>query len=103
MQPRHHKGVSPLLQLNTKMISQFRLKPMHLVYEGVFKRLLEAWKNWISPWKLHWTVVNKVSDELILLTPSCPRDFARKPWQDLYMNYHFTKQRNSVVYVHMMA
>lgn len=42
MQPRHHKGVSPLLQLNIKMISQFRLEPMHLVYEGVFKRLLEA-------------------------------------------------------------
>ncbi|XP_029172836.1 uncharacterized protein LOC114941846 [Nylanderia fulva] len=79
MQPRHHKGVSPLLQLNTKMVSQFRLEPMHLVYEGVFKRLLEAWKNWISPWKLHWTVVNRISDRLILLAPSCPQDFARKP------------------------
>lgn len=78
MQPRHHKGVSPLLQFNTKMVSQFRLEPMHLVYEGVVKRLLEAWKNWISPWKLHWTVVNRISDRLILLASSCPQDFARK-------------------------
>lgn len=81
MQPRHHKesGISPLLQFNTKMISQFRLEPMHLVYEGVFKRVLEAWKNWISPWKLHWTVVNRISDRLVLLAPSCPQDFARRP------------------------
>lgn len=40
MQPHHHKGISPLLQINTKMVSQFRLEPMHLVYEGVFKRIV---------------------------------------------------------------
>lgn len=45
IQHRRHKGISPLLQLNTKIISQFRLEPMHLVYEGVFKRVLEAWKS----------------------------------------------------------
>ncbi|XP_025268961.1 uncharacterized protein LOC112639390 [Camponotus floridanus] len=52
-QSHHHKGVSPLLRLNTQMISQFRLESMHLVYEGVFKRLLEVWMRWIGPWKLH--------------------------------------------------
>ncbi|EFN72440.1 hypothetical protein EAG_00337, partial [Camponotus floridanus] len=51
-QSHHHKGVSPLLRLNTQMISQFRLESMHLVYEGVFKRLLEVWMRWIGPWKL---------------------------------------------------
>lgn len=42
IQPHHHTGVSPLLRLNTQMISQFHLESMHLVYEGVFKRLLET-------------------------------------------------------------
>ncbi|EZA50973.1 hypothetical protein X777_10601 [Ooceraea biroi] len=79
MQPRHHRGVSPLLQINTKMISQFRLEPMHLVNEGVFKRLLEVWRKWTTPWKLHWTVVNRISDKLLLLASSCPQDFVRKP------------------------
>lgn len=79
MQPHHHKSVSPLLKLNTKIISQFRLKSMHLVYEGVFKRLLEVWMRWIGPWKLHWTIVEKMSKILIEMAPSCPQDFARKP------------------------
>lgn len=78
-QSHHHKGVSPLLRLNTQMISQFRLESMHLVYEGVFKRLLEVWMRWIGPWKLHWTIVERMSNMLIQIAPSCPQDFARKP------------------------
>lgn len=79
IQPHHHKGVSPLLRLNTQMVSQFRLEYMHLVYEGVFKRLLEAWTRWIGPWKLHWSVIQRMSDMLNLIAPYCPQDFVRKP------------------------
>lgn len=41
-QPYHHRGISSLLNLKAGLVSQFRLDSMHLVYEGVFKRLLEA-------------------------------------------------------------
>ncbi|KAK3916000.1 Halomucin, partial [Frankliniella fusca] len=55
-QPRHHNGVSPLLEIETNMVSQFRLDPLHLVYEGAFKRLLcLAWMKWRTAWKLHRT------------------------------------------------
>ena len=39
----HHKGTSPLLDLNINMISCFPLGYMHLVLLGVFKRLLTIW------------------------------------------------------------
>lgn len=39
--PEHHDGVSPLLRLNLKMVSQFVLDPFHLVLEGVVKRYLK--------------------------------------------------------------
>lgn len=39
----HHKGNSPLLDLNINMISSFPLDYMHLVLLGVFKRLLTIW------------------------------------------------------------
>jgi len=78
MQP-HHRGVLPLLRLNTQMISQFRLESMHLVYEGVLKILLETWIRWIDPWKLHWTIVERMFDILILIAPSCPQNFVQKP------------------------
>ncbi|XP_067203679.1 uncharacterized protein [Linepithema humile] len=61
------------------MVSQFRLESMHLVYEGVFKKLLEVWMRWTGSWKLHWTIVQQMSDMLIQIAPSCPQDFVRKP------------------------
>lgn len=43
----HHKGISPLLQLNVKtkkdLINQVPLDPMHLVYLGVMRTLLHRW------------------------------------------------------------
>ncbi len=36
----HHKGRSPLLHLKINLISSFPLDYMHLVFLGVFKRLL---------------------------------------------------------------
>jgi len=40
-QPGYHRGTSPLLQLNTKMISQIPLDTMHLIYLGIMKRMLK--------------------------------------------------------------
>lgn len=51
-QPIHHEGHSSLLAVETKMVSQFRLDGMHLVYSGVFKRLLMAWFDWKGHFRL---------------------------------------------------
>lgn len=39
--PQHHNGVSPLVELNLGLVSQFVLDPMHLVDYGCVKRFLE--------------------------------------------------------------
>lgn len=42
-QPEHHKIDTILQELDIDMISQIPLDPMHLVYLGVTKRLLQFW------------------------------------------------------------
>lgn len=78
-QPEHHEGRSPLEQIGTGMVSQFRLDPLHLIYIGVFKRLMvTAWMNWHGNFRLHWTAINAISDVLLSLEPTCPSDFNRE-------------------------
>lgn len=78
-QPQHHSGDSPLEELGTGMVSQFALDPMHLVYAGVFKRLLEYWLKILGNWKLHQEVIDIISTVFEFLRPYCPLDFNRKP------------------------
>lgn len=78
-QPEHHTGDSPLEALGTGMVSQFPLDPMHLVYAGVFKRLLEHWLYIVGPWKLHIDIIEVISSVFEFLKPYCPWDFNRKP------------------------
>lgn len=76
-QAGHHMGISPLQEIGTQMVSQFRLDPLHLVYLGVFRRLLKTWLSWIGNFRLHWTVVNAISDQLMTLAATLPCDFNR--------------------------
>ncbi|KAK3927629.1 Cytochrome c heme lyase [Frankliniella fusca] len=78
-QPQHHKGISPLEEVNTAMISQVLLDPMHMVWAGVVKRLLDFWINVIGAWKLHHEVIELISSVFEFLRPYCPTDFNRKP------------------------
>lgn len=78
-QQRHHNGHSPLERLGTKMVGQFRLDVMHLVYEGVFKRLVTTWKEWNGAWKLDRRAINSICDLLEFIKDSTPSDFNRKP------------------------
>lgn len=98
-QPNHHEGRSPLEFVGTRMVTQFRLDPFHLVYLGVFKRLLSVWTIWNGGWKLHWTAVDAISDLLNLLSPTCPSDFTRKPRSLKYLKlYKGTKLRRMCHY-----
>lgn len=83
-QPGHHTGDSPLEALGTGMVSQFPLDPMHLVYAGAVKRILEFWIEVPGPWKLHADVVNVISSVFEFLRPYCPLDFNRKPCSLLF-------------------
>lgn len=74
----HHEGYSPLLFVKTKMVSQFRLDAMHLVYSGVFKRLLMAWLEWKGHFRLSLNAIAAVSDLLKISLKYCPNDFNRK-------------------------
>lgn len=76
-QAEHHMGISPLQEIGTQMVSQFRLDPLHLVYLGVFKRLMQLWLVGVGNFRLHWTVVNAISDQLMTLAASLPCDFNR--------------------------
>ncbi|XP_011862393.1 PREDICTED: uncharacterized protein LOC105558986, partial [Vollenhovia emeryi] len=60
-QPYHHTGRSPLEVIEAGLVSQFRLDSLHLVYLGVFKRLILAWKKWNGPWKLRHNTIENMS------------------------------------------
>lgn len=95
----HHEGYSPLLVVETKMVSQFRLDAMHLVYSGVFKRLLMAWLEWKGHFKLSLNAIAAVSDQLKISLKYCPSDFNRKrPDFSIVHFYKSTELRRICIY-----
>lgn len=78
--PEHHVGVSPLLRLNLKMVSQFALDPFHLVLEGVVKRyLMFVLRGTKSGMRLRGESILEISRRLVELRKYIPMEFARKP------------------------
>ncbi|KAK3928352.1 Valine--tRNA ligase [Frankliniella fusca] len=77
--PAHHTGVSLLAATGVGFVSQFRLDPMHLLYQGVMKKILDNWLNIVGPWKLHHQIVDLISQLLVFIADTCPSDFNRKP------------------------
>lgn len=75
----HHTGRSPLELLGVGMVSQFRLDSMHLVYEGVCRRLLEVWTTWDGPWHMTNETMTRTCNKINILKETCPCDFNRKP------------------------
>lgn len=103
-QPRHHKGDSPLEACDTLMVSQFPLDPMHLLWGGCSKRLLEFWLFEIGVWKLHYVVIGLISDVFVFLRPYCPNDFNRKPQSLKYFkSFKCTELRRIVLYDGILA
>ncbi|XP_046394605.1 uncharacterized protein LOC124162203 [Ischnura elegans] len=70
---------TPLEQIGTGMVSQFRLDSFHLVYGGVFKRLVGAWILWPGPWKLNRNAFSEISDKLVSIKSCFPCEFNRPP------------------------
>jgi hypothetical protein len=79
--PEHHNTRSPLSDLGIGMVSQFVLDYMHLVCLGVVRRLIWLWQRGPVAMKcrLGANCITSISDKLVSLRASMPREFARKP------------------------
>ncbi|KAK3908311.1 Kinesin-like protein KIF1B [Frankliniella fusca] len=98
-QPMHHNGISPLDETDWLPVSQFRLDPLHLVFLGVYRRLLLAWRKWNGPFKLHVNVVTEIGNLMVNLKSSCPCDFNRPPRSLLELPFYAaTEFRRSLLY-----
>lgn len=106
--PEHHRspyGPSPLERIDTGMVSQFRLDPMHLIFAGCFRQLLRYWVSVPGRWKIHYEISDLISELFLFLKQSAPADFNRKPGRPLknYSNMKCTELRRILLYDGILA
>lgn len=77
--PHHYRGLSPLEEIGTGMVSQFRLDAMHLVYLGVVKRMLSFLFFRRSVVRLRDDQIEGINDLLSNISSHFPEDFNRPP------------------------
>jgi len=75
----HHLGVSPFSCLSVGMISNFPIDYMHSVCLGVMRKLLYLWMKGPLRTRLGGQCIARMSNKLLALKSSIPREFARKP------------------------
>ncbi|KAL2083702.1 hypothetical protein ACEWY4_021475 [Coilia grayii] len=75
----HHKGNSPLTQINVAMVTMFILDYMHLVCLGVTRKLIRFWMKGDLCCRLGSQAVKAISARLVQLTEHIPVEFQRKP------------------------
>ncbi|KAJ8931526.1 hypothetical protein NQ314_015541 [Rhamnusium bicolor] len=85
----HHmnKERSVLEQLPIDMIKTFPIDKMHLVDEGVVKKVIKLWLGKPGPQKLPALKISIINDRLKKCYPYMPNDFQRKPRILKYMNF----------------
>ncbi|KAL2082539.1 hypothetical protein ACEWY4_022357 [Coilia grayii] len=77
-QKDHHKGESPLSQINIGLVSQFVLDFMHLVCLGVVRKLIWLWMRGPLATRIGSQSVQSISQKIIALGKSLPKNFNRK-------------------------
>ena len=75
----HHIGQSLLEVAGIGFITQFRLDSFHLVWHGVFKRLVTVWDTWPGVWKWKSQKRDRMTAVLATVAETCPCDFCRLP------------------------
>ncbi|KAJ8935705.1 hypothetical protein NQ314_012682 [Rhamnusium bicolor] len=79
VKPFYIKDNSPLLELGIKLVAQFPLDPMHLIYLGVVKRLLvNYYFDGIAPFKLSQKIKQEIDILVLIIRDYITSDFARK-------------------------
>lgn len=75
----HHTGISPLIQLDFDLVNCVPIDYMHLICLGVVRKLLRSWVKGPLPYKLSPRLITKLNSDLRSLSPTCPKEFVRKP------------------------
>lgn len=103
LQPEHHIGNSPFLDLNINMITHFPLDYLHTLCLGVVKKFVALFlfgnaRSQIRP--LPSRDIDKISERLNLISKLQPSEFQRKCRQ-LKEFHHFkgTEFRNLILYI----
>ncbi|XP_011868416.1 PREDICTED: uncharacterized protein LOC105562288 [Vollenhovia emeryi] len=78
-QKKHHKEISPLVDIGIKMITMFPLDPMHLIYLGVMRKLLHIWTGGKLKTRMSATNISIMSKQLEKAARLWPHEFNRKP------------------------
>lgn len=101
----HHKDVSPLTKLPIDMLKCFPYDPMHLVFLGVVRRLLQFWlDSSYKDYKLPSRMINAISSSLSLYACNFPFDFSRKPRSlQLFKRWKATEFRTFLLYTGIVA
>lgn len=80
IQPDHHLGTSILEHLpDFDIINDFVVDPMHLIYLGVVKKIINLWVTGKPSSKLSAIQINTISDKLLFLKRQICCEFNRKP------------------------
>lgn len=79
MDEDHHIGISPLLQLNICLVSNFPIDYMHAVCLGVMRKLLHCWIGGNLTVRLRARTVELLSQNLLALSPFIVREINRRP------------------------
>lgn len=73
------KSESPLLEINVRLVTQFPLDIMHLVFLGVRRRiLLVYYVQGIPPYKLSQNQIRAMNSTILVMKNYQPSEFARK-------------------------
>lgn len=75
----HHKGPSPLLGMDFKMVTQFPIDYMHCTCLGVMKRMIWMWIKGPLQNRFGHRIISRMSADLVDLRQFIPSEFARKP------------------------
>jgi len=78
-QPQHHKGTSPLIELDINLVSQVPLEYMHLICIGTMRKLLLHWLEGEKRVKISAHMAMTISEEIHVLAAHICCEFARKP------------------------
>ncbi|XP_065673386.1 uncharacterized protein LOC136090540 [Hydra vulgaris] len=73
------ESLSPLVQLNFPMVTEFPLDYMHLICLGVVKKLLINWCKGPRCIRISQSVKDSISNELINLQSYTPSNFQHRP------------------------
>lgn len=95
----HHKGNSPLLDLNIGLVSSFTIDYMHAVCLGVMKKLLMCWISGGLHVRLRAANIDILSEHMLFLRPYIPSEINRKPRSLQELSYwKATEFRNFLLY-----